>query len=151
MNVRVEPSMSLTTLVLRYAAFAVIASLANLAAQRLVFLCGTGTVWFVLALGTGTGVGLVIKYILDKNWIFYDQSTGVGAHSQKFPLYVAMGLVTTALFWAMETLPWLLWHSAPLRDAGAVLGLTIGYVIKYRLDRRFVFTDARLAGAGGPA
>ena len=27
---------------------------------------------------------------------------------------------------------------------GAVLGLSVGYVVKYNLDRRFVFTDSRL-------
>jgi hypothetical protein len=27
-----------------------------------------------------------------------------------------------------------------MREAGAVLGLTVGYVVKYRLDRRYVFT-----------
>jgi hypothetical protein len=31
-----------------------------------------------------------------------------------------------------------------MRELGAVIGLAIGYVVKYNLDRRFVFTDAQL-------
>ena len=38
------------------------------------------------------------------------------------------------------------WRSDPMREAGAVLGLTVGYVVKYNLDRRYVFTDDRLGG-----
>lgn len=133
--------MSRTTLALRYAAFAALAVLANLAAQRLV-LAGTsdtGSISFVLALGTGTLVGLVVKYLLDKRWIFYDRSSGIQAHTTRFALYSAMGLVTTAIFWVSETLFWLVGGTEFAREVGAVLGLTVGYVVKYELDRRFVF------------
>jgi hypothetical protein len=43
---------------------------------------------------------------------------------------------------------WLIGHSDAWRESGAVLGLAVGYVVKYRLDRRFVFTDAALARGG---
>ncbi|MBF9036446.1 GtrA family protein [Rhodobacterales bacterium HKCCE2091] len=133
--------MTLRVLAFRYAAFAVLATAANLAVQRLVLWPGDGAPpWrFVLALVLGTGVGLVVKYVLDKRWIFDDRSTGLRAHSTRFSLYAAMGLVTTAIFWATETLFWLTWQTDLAREAGAVLGLAIGYVTKYRLDRRFVF------------
>lgn len=136
--------MTLGTLVLRYAAFAVIATVANLATQRLVLTAGSTWVYFAAAVGAGTIVGLVIKYLLDKRWIFYDQGTGLKDHGQKFSLYTAMGLITTAIFWGMETAFWLIWHTDHMREVGAVIGLAIGYVVKYNLDRRFVFTDARL-------
>lgn len=137
--------MTLGTLVLRYAAFAVIATVANLATQRLVLATGATWIHFAAAVGAGTIVGLVIKYLLDKRWIFYDQGTGLKDHGQKFSLYTAMGLITTAIFWGMETAFWLVWHTDLMREIGAVIGLAIGYVVKYHLDRRFVFTDARLA------
>ncbi len=54
-----------------------------------------------------------------------------------------MGVVTTAIFWSTETAFWVIWHTDLARETGAVLGLAVGYVVKYRLDRRFVFTDAR--------
>ena len=137
--------MTLRVLVLRYALFAVIATAANLGMQRLVFLAGETGVHFVLAVVAGTGVGLAIKYLLDKRWIFYDQTTGLAAQRDQFVLYTVMGLATTAIFWGTETAFWLIWQTAAMRETGALIGLTIGYVVKYNLDRRFVFTDARLA------
>lgn len=131
-------------LVFRYTAFAVIATVANLAAQRLVLYLGSEGTTFALAVGAGTLAGLLAKYILDKRWIFYDLGTGVKAHSRKFSLYTAMGVFTTAIFWSFETAFWLVWQTDAMRELGAVIGLSIGYVVKYNLDRRFVFTDSRL-------
>lgn len=134
--------MSRTELVLRYTVFAVLAVLANLAAQRLVLRLGDEAMHFVLAVLAGTMVGLVVKYLLDKRWIFHDTATGLAAHGKRFSLYTAMGLVTTAIFWGTETAFWLIWQTHLAREAGAVLGLTVGYVVKYHLDRRYVFTNA---------
>jgi putative flippase GtrA len=131
-------------LVLRYAAFAVIAVVVNLATQRVVL----GLPWaseglaLAAAIAAGTLTGLVVKYLLDKRWIFYDRETGVAAQSKQFGLYTAMGLVTTAIFWGTETAFWLIWKTDLMREAGAVLGLSVGYVTKYFLDRRFVFNRA---------
>ena len=135
--------MSRTTLVLRYAAFAALAVLANLAAQRLVLASGEGPAHFALAMGFGTLAGLVVKYHLDKRWIFYDTASGLAAQGRQFSLYTAMGLVTTAIFWGTETAFWAIWQTHPAREAGAILGLAVGYVVKYHLDRRFVFGAAR--------
>lgn len=139
--------MSLGTLVLRYAAFAVIATLANLATQRAVLGFGQSAWFFMVAVGAGTLVGLVVKYILDKRWIFFDQETGLKNHGRKFTLYTVMGLVTTAIFWGTETLFWVIWQTTAMRELGAVIGLSIGYVVKYQLDRRFVFPDRLLGRA----
>lgn len=133
------------TLVLRYAAFAVVATLANLGTQRLVLAGGDDAARFAVAVAAGTLAGLVVKYALDKRWIFGDRETGLKAHGRKFTLYTVMGLLTTAIFWGTETAFWLLWRTELMREVGAVLGLTVGYVVKYRLDRRFVFTEARAA------
>jgi putative flippase GtrA len=132
------------TLFLRYAFFAVLATLANLAAQRAVLWFGDSGSLFAVAVGTGTAVGLLLKYFLDKRWIFEDLSSGAKAHGKKFSLYTAMGVITTAIFWGTETAFWLMWQTDIMRELGAMLGLSVGYVVKYRLDRRFVFTDARL-------
>lgn len=136
------------SLVVRYAAFALLAVLANLATQRLVLWSGDTPPRFVLAVAAGTLVGLVVKYALDKRWIFFDGSTGVRAHGRKFTLYSAMGLVTTAIFWGTETAFWLAWQTHTMREVGAVLGLAIGYTVKFHLDRRYVFADAALAPRG---
>lgn len=145
--------MSLPVLILRYAAFAAIATVANLGTQRLVMRLGAQTPVFLAAVFLGTLVGLIIKYVLDKRWIFFDFGTGLKQHGHKFGLYTAMGLITTAIFWGAESAFWLVWHTEPTRELGAVLGLAVGYVLKYWLDRRFVFTDAVLHrnGAAGLA
>lgn len=134
----------------RYVLFAVIATAANLLVQRLVLftvvfmplLQDLAYVVYVGALGAGTIAGLLLKYILDKKWIFGDRSTGIEAHGKRFSLYVLMGVVTTAIFWGTETLCWWLFHSTVSRELGGVMGLSIGYLIKYRLDRRFVFSTS---------
>lgn len=136
--------MTLQVLILRYASFALLATLANLATQRLVLLAGQTPSHFGVAIAAGTIVGLLIKYIFDKRWIFYDTETGARAHGQKFTLYACAGLVTTAIFWGAELAFWLIWQTDAMRELGAVLGLSVGYVVKYNLDRRVVFTDARL-------
>lgn len=139
--------MTLQTLILRYAGFAVVATIANLATQRGILQLGDTGGHFAAAVGAGTIVGLVIKYVLDKSWIFYDVETGVKNHRRKFTLYTAMGLITTAIFWGTETAFWLIWQTEMMRELGAILGLSVGYVVKYNLDRRFVFTDQQLVAS----
>ncbi|MEL6913571.1 MAG: GtrA family protein [Pseudomonadota bacterium] len=139
--------MTLQTLVFRYTAFAILATLTNLAMQRIVLTQGDSATVFAVAVGAGTLAGLILKYILDKRWIFHDFETGLKAHGSKFSRYTAMGIVTTLIFWGTESAFWLIWQSHSARELGAVIGLAIGYVIKYRLDRQFVFTDSRLRDA----
>ncbi|OCX66639.1 polysaccharide biosynthesis protein GtrA [Thioclava sp. SK-1] len=134
--------MSALNIGLLYALFAVVATVINLGAQRLVLSQGDGVVIFAAAVFLGTVAGLVAKYLLDKRWIFADTDTGLANHSRKFGLYSAMGLVTTAIFWGAETAFWLIFSTETMRELGAVLGLSIGYIVKYFLDRRFVFTPA---------
>src|SRR5690554_5529277 len=115
--------MSGTVLVLRYSLFAALAMLANLGAQRLVLRAGDGPLHFALAVLLGTLVGLVVKYHLDKRWIFHDTARGLAAQGRQFTLYSVMGLLTTAIFWGSETAFWLVWKSHFARELGAVLGL----------------------------
>lgn len=138
-----------TSLALRYGGFAVIATVVNLGMQRIV-LWGTSAAEvsparFALAVAAGTLAGLVIKYLLDKRWIFFDQTSGARAQGAQFLLYALMGVVTTLIFWATETAFWIIWQTDLARETGAVLGLTVGYVTKYILDRRYVFNREGMA------
>lgn len=135
--------MTPATLILRYVFFALIATLANLGAQRGVLALGDSAPYFLAALVVGTGLGLVVKYALDKVWIFADTTTGLRAQGRQFTLYTAMGLVTTAIFWVTEAAFWAIWQTHAAREIGALLGLAIGYGVKYQLDRRYVFTQRR--------
>ncbi|QGX98296.1 GtrA family protein [Roseovarius faecimaris] len=139
--------MNVRALVSRYALFAVIATVANLASQRFMLQYGSSGANFGAAIVAGTFVGLFVKYYLDKRWIFYDAESGIRKSSKKFTLYVAMGVVTTAIFWGIETAFWLIWETDFMRELGAVIGLGIGYFVKYRLDSRFVFTPRPVEAA----
>lgn len=126
----------------RYVLFAVLASLANLATQRGILAINEESRMIFSAIAAGTLVGLVVKYLLDKRWIFFDRKTGVRTHGRKFTLYTATGIVTTAIFWGAELGFWHAFGTHTMREVGAIIGLTIGYALKYRLDRRFVFTSS---------
>lgn len=134
------------SLALRYAGFAAVATVVNLFTQRLVLGLNEGSLGFPLAVLAGTVVGLIVKYILDKKWIFFDQESGLATHTRKFALYTAMGVVTTLIFWGGETTFWLVWGTQEARELGAVVSLTIGYFLKYHLDRRLVFAPRQDGG-----
>nr|WP_216665605.1 GtrA family protein [Pseudoruegeria sp. HB172150] len=139
-------------MIFRYSAFAVISIIVNLGSQRAV-LAVLPDGWrlvpgitpddqaVLLAIAVGTGAGLVTKYLLDKRWIFFDTSKGARAHSERFTRYTMTGLVTTAIFWGMEYTFYQVWSTDAMRELGAVIGLTIGYVVKFQLDKRFVFFE----------
>jgi putative flippase GtrA len=136
--------MSLRVIILRYSFFAMLATAVNLAVQRGVFSFISDGIALFPALIAGTIAGLVVKYVLDKRWIFNDFTSGIQSHTRKFTRYTLMGVFTTAIFWGFETEFWLLWRTELMREAGTIIGLCIGYIVKYQLDRRFVFTDATI-------
>ena len=76
--------MTRAQIAMRYAAFAVIAILANLGAQRIVLALLDTQGELAAAIFVGTGVGLVVKYALDKKWIFHYASSGLAAHGKLF-------------------------------------------------------------------
>lgn len=127
-------------LVLSYAGFAVLATLANLASQRAVLALMPGGL--LPALAVGTLVGLIVKFWLDRTWIFAASGNTHSGAAGTFGLYAATGVVTTLIFWGFETAAWFVWQSHRAREIGAVTGLAIGYLVKYRLDRRYVFASA---------
>ncbi len=131
--------LSPAALTLRYAAFAAISTAVNIGTQYVSALAYAGRYSLPMAMLLGTATGLVTKYVLDKEYIFYDRTRSLRGHSVKFTLYTVMGAVTTAIFWATELAFAALGPQEWLRYVGAAVGLTIGYATKYRLDRRFVF------------
>jgi putative flippase GtrA len=91
----------------------------------------------------GTGVGLVIKYLLDKRYIFRFQTQSAAQDGKLFVLYTCMGIATTAVFWATEWMFHVWFGSDFMRYVGACLGLTVGYITKYWLDKRYVFVSSQ--------
>ena len=50
----------------------------------------------------GTGIGLVVKYALDKKYIFYYATRHIKEDVQKLILYGFMAVITTIIFWSFE-------------------------------------------------
>ena len=126
-------------LAIKYTLFAVISTLVNLLFQWLSFAVYEGLGSLYIAMFVGTLVGLIAKYILDKRWIFYHTPKNKKDDAKKFMLYSFMGVFTTIIFWGTEMTFYYLVSSHNAKYVGAVLGLSIGYVIKYFLDKKYVF------------
>lgn len=122
-----------------YAVLALIATAANIGAQDLVIRGYHGTFNVLLSIAVGTGVGLVIKYILDKAYIFRFRARNAIHDGRTFVLYSMMGLVTTVIFWGFEFGFHHMFATREMRYLGGIIGLSIGYAAKYYLDKRFVF------------
>lgn len=135
-------SASSATLIARYTLFAMLATLANLASQWSCLSTYGGTYGLHLAILTGTAVGLIVKFCLDKRWIFSEAASGIRKTGAQFVLYTLTGVATTLLFWGTELLFDRLIVTEWSKYLGATVGLAIGYILKYRLDARFVFASA---------
>ncbi|MCP1624154.1 GtrA family protein [Pseudomonas nitroreducens] len=132
-----------TKIAVFYILFAIIATAANIGAQDIFTRIYIGPLSILLSIAAGTAAGLVVKYTLDKRYIFQFKARDTLHDSQVFLLYSFMGLATTAIFWGFEFTFEYLFESKEMRYLGGIIGLAIGYIAKYHLDKRFVFrTDA---------
>lgn len=131
-------------LVFAYAIFAMVAMVTNIVAQELVIRTYSGAYELILSVIVGTGAGLVIKYILDKRYIFRFNAKNAVHDGKTFLLYTVMGLATTVIFWGFEFGFEHIFATKEMRYLGGIIGLTIGYVTKYKLDKRFVFRTVEL-------
>jgi putative flippase GtrA len=122
-----------------YAIIALIATAANLGAQALAVLAWRGAWQIEISVFVGTAIGLVVKYILDKIFIFRFKADNAVHDLQTFILYTGMGVVTTLVFWGFEFGFYSAFHDKNLRYLGGLIGLALGYWAKYHLDKRFVF------------
>ena len=52
-------------------------------------------------------------------------------------------MLTTLGFWGFEVAFWTIWGTDFAKYTGAVLGLAVGYVAKFALDRSFVFKERK--------
>ncbi len=128
------------TIALIYSFFAIVAITANLLSQEMTLALYSGAFELAIAILVGTAVGLVIKYLLDRKYIFKADTQPLNKDATQFIAYASTGVLTTMLFWGAELTFDYLFGSKEARYLGAVLGLSCGYYLKYQLDKRFVFT-----------
>lgn len=127
-------------IVMVYAAGALLAIMLNLLAQEVTLaIVPQESVGLFPSVLAGTVCGLVFKYVWDKVFIFGFKAGSAARDLRTFTVYSLTGVVTTALFWAFEFGFDAMFQTKEMRYLGAVIGLIIGYVLKYHLDRRFVF------------
>ena len=129
-------------LAIKYVIFAVVATGVNIACQDLTGRIYVGMFSIYLSMFVGTLAGLAVKYVLDKKYIFYHSSKNLADDGRMFFLYTFMGIFTTLLFWGSELGFQYVFHTKSMRYVGALLGLGVGYLVKYQLDKRFVFTES---------
>jgi putative flippase GtrA len=122
-----------------YSVLAAIATLFNIGSQDIVIRLYHGPYAIILSILVGTAVGLLVKYVLDKRYIFKFKAQNLSHDTKTFAMYVFMGVFTTAIFWGFEYAFEFLFKTKELRYLGGVIGLGIGYLVKYRLDKKFVF------------
>jgi putative flippase GtrA len=128
-----------TRLAVLYAVFALIAIAVNICCQAMVIWVYKGPFAIQLSVLVGTAAGLPVKYVLEKRHIFDFESKNLAHDGRIFMLYTFMGVFTTALFWGIEYGFHATFGTDTMRYVGGAVGLTIGNIIKYHLDKRYVF------------
>ena len=126
-------------MIARYAIFALLSTALNLFFQYVSFALYSGFLSLYVAMFMGTLAGLVLKYILDKKYIFFHTPKSRADDGKKFFLYSLMGVFTTFIFWGFEIGFDVAFESQNAKYVGALIGLSIGYIVKYFLDKKFVF------------
>ncbi len=122
-----------------YALIALLATAINIACQAAVVYFYQGPYYLQLSVLTGTAAGLPVKYVLEKKCIFSFTADNLAHDTRLFFLYSFLGVFTTALFWGIEYLFHIWFGTDTMRYVGAAVGLSIGYIIKYQLDKHWVF------------
>ena len=90
----------------------------------------------------GTVMGLPLRYFLEKRYIFNFTSKNLVHDGKLFIFYSAMGVITTLIFWGTEYAFHLIYDTDFMRYLGGVLGLSIGFYVKYQLDKKYVFVNS---------
>jgi putative flippase GtrA len=125
-----------------YSVIALIATAANIGCQAISMAVYAGPYAIPLSVLVGTAAGLPIKYILEKNYVFGFRADSVKHEGKLFVVYTFFGAFTTMVFWGTEYAFHAAFGTDAMRYLGAAIGLSIGYVLRYQLDRRFVFVSA---------
>ena len=122
-----------------YIYFSLIAMTLNIFSQYLVFSLYDNEYTIYVAILVGTTLGLISKYSLDRVYIFKYNINNIYGYSKNFALYTFTGIFTTLIFWIFEYSFYILFDNNVAKYIGAIIGLTIGYTVKYVLDKKFVF------------
>lgn len=122
-----------------YIVLAIISVIVNISIQDVIVRNYDGKYNILLSVIIGTCAGLIVKYLLDKKYIFKFKAENISHDGRIFVIYSLMGLATTLIFWGFEFGFSFIFATKEMRYLGGIIGLSIGYFTKYHLDKRFVF------------
>ena len=134
-------------IVVLYTVFAVFSIAINIGTQMLSIWVYRGPYAVEVSILAGTSAGLPLRYILEKRYIFSFKSLDLAHDGRLFVLYTVMGVLTTGIFWGVEYAFHLMFGTDAMRYIGGILGLTIGFYLKYHLDKKYVFVSGAAHGA----
>ena len=117
-----------------YFLFAVLSSFINIIGQH-IFLNFYENLF--LAVIAGSAAGLIFKYILDAAIVF---ESNRNIDLRNFIKYAFIGACITPVIWVAEVTFLNIFGTVFMRDVGALLGIALAYLIKYEVDKRFVFS-----------
>lgn len=125
---------------------AFIAIIFNILIQSFVFITLGSNSIIVLytAMISSTFFTLLLKFWLDKKYLFKFNFKTFKNLYKGFSLYSINGLLTTLIFWFIENIFYFLFDNKYMILFGAVIGLSIGYIVKYNLDKKLVFVQKNI-------
>ena len=136
-----KPHKTAMTIAALYTLFAMFSTFINIGSQMLSMWVYKGLYAVEISILIGTATGLPLRYLLEKRYIFAFKSDNIKHDGQLFVLYSFMGLFTTLIFWGTEYAFHLIFADESMRYIGGVIGLAIGFYVKYRLDKKYVFVS----------
>ena len=124
-----------------YTLFAVLSTVINIGSQMLSISAYKGPYSVEISILVGTAAGLPLRYFLEKRYIFNFKSQNLKHDGKLFVFYSAMGVITTLMFWGTEYAFHLIYDTDSMRYVGGVIGLAVGFYVKYQLDKKYVFVN----------
>lgn len=131
-----------TRIAILYTLFAVLSIAINIGSQMLSICVYKGPFFVEISIFVGTAMGLPLRYLLEKRYIFNFTSKNLVHDGKLFAFYSAMGVITTLIFWGTEYAFHLIYETDFMRYIGGIIGLSIGFYVKYQLDKKFVFVNS---------
>lgn len=124
-----------------YTLFAVLSTAINIGSQMLSIWIYKGPLSVEISILVGTAMGLPLRYFLEKRYVFNFTSKNLVHDEKLFIFYSAMGVITTIIFWGTEYAFHLVYDTDLMRYFGGIIGLSIGFYVKYQLDKKYVFVN----------
>jgi putative flippase GtrA len=124
-----------------YSLFAAFSTAINIGFQMLSIWLYMGPYAVEASILVGTAAGLPLRYFLEKRYIFAFKSDDIAHDGRLLVLYSFMSVFTTAIFWGVEYSFHLMFPTDTMRYVGGVIGLAIGFYVKYLLDKKYVFVS----------